>query len=78
VGSNSRSLKARHRFGFSGPPTKEKKERISTDDILASLTRQAELKQKLGKEHQVALAEIAETEDLIVFRDSLPNPCPRL
>ena len=74
MGSNSRSLKARHRFGFSGPPTKEKKERISTDDILASLTRQAELKQKLGKEHQVALAEIAETEDLIGFQGFTPEP----
>ena len=74
VGSNSRSPKARHRFGFSGPPNKEKKDRITTDDILDSLTRQAELKQKLGKEDRVALDEISETEDLIRFQGLNPEP----
>ncbi len=62
MGSNSKSPKARHRFGFFGRPTREKKDRITTDDILASLARQAELKQKLGKEDHVAIEEIAERE----------------
>ena len=76
MGSNSRSPKARHRFGFSGPPTREKGDKITTDDILASLTRQAELKQKLGKKDQVALEEIAETEDLSPFQGFSPEPEP--
>jgi len=73
VGSNSKSPKARHRFGFSGRPTIEKKDRVTTDDILASLTRQAELRQKLGKEDQLALEEIAGTEDLSRFQGFNPE-----
>ena len=68
MASNSKSPKAPHRFGSSGRPTIEKKDRVTTDDILASLTRQAELKQKLGKEDQLTLEEIAETEDLSRFQ----------
>src|SRR5438093_13186082 len=52
----------------------EKKDRITTDDIFASLTRQAELKQKLGKEDQLTLEEIAETEDLSRFQGFNPEP----
>jgi hypothetical protein len=74
VGSNSRSPKARHRFSFSGPQTKQKKDRVTTDDILASLTRQAELRQKLGEKDQVALEEIVETEDLSRFQGVNPEP----
>jgi len=59
---------------FSGRPTREKKDRITTDDILASLTRQTELKQKLGKEDHVALEEIAETEDVSRFQGFNPEP----
>ena len=47
--SDSRPLKARHRFGFSGPVMRQKKDRVTTDDILDSLIRQAELRQKLGE-----------------------------
>ena len=74
MASNSKSPKAPHRFGSSGRPTIEKKDRVTTDDILASLTRQAELKQKLGKEDQVTLEEIAETEDLSRFQGFNPEP----
>ena len=74
MASNSKSPKAPHRFGPSGRPTIEKKDRVTTDDILASLTRQAELKQKLGKEDQVTLEEIAETEDLSRFQGFNPEP----
>jgi hypothetical protein len=73
MGSDSRAPKAHHRFGFSGPSTRGKKDRITTDDILASLTRQAELKQKLGKRDQVALDEIAEMEDLSGFQGFNPE-----
>ena len=74
MASNSKSPKAPHRFGPSGRPTMEKKDRITTDDIFASLTRQAELKQKLGKEDQLTLEEIAETEDLSRFQGFNPEP----
>jgi len=74
VDSNSKSPKARHRFGFSGRPTREKQDRITTDDILARLTRQVELKQKLGKEDHVAIEEIAETEDVGRFQGFNPEP----
>ena len=74
MASNSKSPKAPHRFGSSGRPTIEKKYRVTTDDILASLTRQAELKQKLGKEDQLTLEEIAETEDLSRFQGFNPEP----
>jgi len=73
VGSNSRSPKARHRFSFSGPPTRQKKDRVTTDDILASLTRQAELRQKLGERDRVALEEIVEREDLRRFQGFNPE-----
>jgi hypothetical protein len=73
VGSNSRSPKARHRFSFSGPPTRQKKDRVTTDDILASLTRQAELRQKLGEKDRVALEEIVEGEDLRRFQGFNPE-----
>ena len=74
MASNSKSPKAPHRFGPSGRPTIEKEDRVTTDDILASLTRQAELKQKLGKEDQLTLEEIAETEDLSRFQGFNPEP----
>ena len=74
MGSNSRSPKARHRFGFSGPLARRKKDTVTTDDILASLTRQAELKEKLGEKDQVALEEIVETEDLSRFQGFKPKP----
>jgi hypothetical protein len=64
LGSDSRSPRARHRFGFSGPGPRRKENKVTTDDILESLTRQAELRQKLGENDQVTLEEIAETEDL--------------
>ena len=73
MGSNSRSPKARHRFSFSGPPTRQKKDRVTTDDILASLTRQAELRQKLGERDRVALEEIVEREDLRRFQGFNPE-----
>jgi hypothetical protein len=74
VASDSRSPKARHRFGFSGSTTRWKKDNVTTDDILASLTRQAELRQKLGEEDPVALEEIAEAEDLAQFQGFNPEP----
>ena len=74
MGSNSKSPKARHRFGFFGRPTREKKDRITTDDILASLTKQAKLKQKLGKEDHVAMEETAETEEVSRFQGFNPEP----
>ncbi len=42
----------------------ERKDKVTADDILASLTRQAEFKQKYEKEDRLALADIAEEEDL--------------
>jgi hypothetical protein len=75
VGSNSRSPKARHRFGFSGSLTRQqRKDRVITDDILASLTRQAELNEKLGEKDQVVLEEIVDTEDLSRFQGFNPQP----
>ncbi len=74
MGSDSRSPRARHRFGFSGPLMKQNKDRVTTDDILDSLTRQAELRQKLGERDQVGLEEIAETEDLSRFQGFNPDP----
>jgi hypothetical protein len=76
MGSHSRSPKTRHRFGFSGSLTRPKKDRVTTDDILASLTRQAELRQKLGERDQVALEEIAEMENLSRFQGFYLNPNP--
>lgn len=64
MSSNSRSPKARHRFSFSGPLMTERKDKVTVDDILASLTRQAEFKQECEKEDRLALADIAEEEDL--------------
>lgn len=58
MGSDSRSPRARHRFGFSGPLARQKKDRVTADDILDSLTRQAELRQKLGENNEVRLEEI--------------------
>lgn len=74
MGTDARSPKARHRFGFSGPVTRPENNRISADDILDSLTRQAELRQKLGEKDQVRLEEIAETEDLSRFQSFSPDP----
>src|SRR5437870_3291513 len=74
LGSDSRSPRARHRFGFSGPLTREKKDRVTTDDILESLTRQAELRQKLGEDDRVGLEEIAGTEELIPLQGFNPEP----
>jgi hypothetical protein len=47
---------------------KPKRDRVTNDDILDSLTRQAELRQKLGKNDHVRLEEIAEIEDLSRFQ----------
>lgn len=77
MGSDTRSSGTRHRFGFSGPITREKKDRITTDDILDSLTRQAELRQKLGERDQVKLEEIAGAEgaeDLRRSQGFIPEP----
>jgi hypothetical protein len=74
VGSDSRSPRTRHRFGFSGEPTRQRKDQVTADDILDSLTRQAELRQKLGEEDQVSLEEIAETEDLSRFQGFNSEP----
>lgn len=74
MGSDSRSPSARHRFGFSGPLARQKKDRVTADDILDSLTRQAELRQKLGQKDEVRLEEIAEVEDLSRFQGFNPEP----
>jgi hypothetical protein len=74
LASDSRSPKAHHRFGFSGPLTRQKRDRVTADDILDSLTRQAELRQKLGERDEVRLEEIAETEDLSRFQGLYPGP----
>lgn len=74
LSSDSRSPRARNRFGFSGSPTRQKKERVTTDDILDGLTRQAELRQKLGEDDPVRLDEIAGTEELIQFQGFNPEP----
>ena len=68
MGSDSRSPRTRHRFGFSGPLKRQEKDRVTADDILDSLTRQAELRQKLGDRDAIGLKEIAETEDLSRFQ----------
>jgi len=72
--SDSRSPRARHRFGFSGPLTRQKKDRVTTDDILDSLTRQAELRQKLGETDSLRLDEIAGREELSRFQGFGPEP----
>ena len=74
MGSNSRSPKARHRFSFSSPLTRQKKERVTADDILDSLTRQAELRQKLGENGSLRLDDIAEREELSRFQGFYPEP----
>ena len=74
MASDSRSPKAHHRFGFSGPLTRQKKDRVTADDILGSLTRQAELRQKLGERDAIRLEEIAKTEDLSQFQGFNPEP----
>jgi len=71
--SDSRSPKARHRFGFSGQLTRSKKDGVTINDLLPSLIRQAELKQKLVERDRVALEEIAETEDLSRFQGFNPE-----
>jgi hypothetical protein len=74
LGSDSRSPRARHRFGFSGPLTRQKKDRVTADDILDSLTRQADLRQKPGERDEVRLEEIAATENLSGFQGLNPEP----
>jgi hypothetical protein len=54
--------------------TREKRDRVTTDDILDSLTRQAELKQKLGENDSLRIEEIAGTEELIQFQGFNPEP----
>jgi len=71
---SARSPRAHHRFGFSGPPTGQKKEKVTTEDILDSLTRQAEIRQKLGEDDSVRLEEIAGTEELIRFQGFNSEP----
>ena len=78
MGSDSRSPRARHRFGFSGPLTRKKKDMVTADDILDSLTRQAELSQKLGERDEMELEELAETEDLSRFQGLNPGPASAL
>jgi len=68
LGADSRSPRAHHRFGFSGPPTRQKRDRLTADDLLDSLTRQAEIRQKLGERDQVRFEDIVETEDLSQFQ----------
>ena len=77
MGSDSRSPRARHRFGFSGPLTRKKKDMVTADDILDSLTRQAELSQKLGERDEMELEELAET-DLSRFQGLNPGPASAL
>lgn len=47
---------------------------MTTDDILESLTRQAELRKRLGEKDAVRLEEIAETEELNRFQGFNPEP----
>lgn len=54
--------------------TRQKKDRVTTDDILDSLTRQAELKQKLGENDSLGLEEIAGMEELSQFQGFNPEP----
>jgi hypothetical protein len=68
LSSDYRSPKARYRFSFSGPLAKQQRDRVTADDILESLTRQAELRQKLGESYPVRLEEIAETEEMSRFQ----------
>ena len=74
MGSDSRSPRARHRFGFSGPVARQKKDVVTIEDILESLTRQAELRQKLGENDSLSLDEIAGTEELSRFQGVNPEP----
>ena len=74
MGSDSRSPKARHRFGFSGPVARQKKDVVTIEDTLESLTRQAELRQKLGENDSLSLDEIAGTEELSRFQGFNPEP----
>jgi hypothetical protein len=53
---------------------RRKKDRVTTDDILDSLTRQAELKQRLGDNDSLRLDEIAEREELSQFQGFSPEP----
>ncbi len=55
--------------------TRQKKDRVTADDILDSLTRQVELKQKLGQNDSLRLEEIAGTEELIQFQGFNPETC---
>jgi hypothetical protein len=73
LGADSGSARARHRFGFSGPPTRQKRDRVTADDILDSLTRQAEIRQKLVERDQVRIEDIVETEDLSQFQGFGPE-----
>jgi len=71
LGSDSGYPRARHRFGFFGPLTRQKKDRVTSDDILDSLTRQAQLRQKLEERDEVRLEEIAAG-----FKGSILDPLP--
>lgn len=81
LGSDSISPRARHRFSFSGVARKKKLDRVSPDDILDSLTRQAELRQKLGETSQLGMdeiaAETAELKRLQGLNPELDRPSPR-
>jgi len=77
LGKDSTSPRARHRFGFTGPPTSQKRDRVTADDILDSLTRQAEIRQKLGDRDHVRFEDIVEMEDQSQFQGFGPEAASR-
>jgi hypothetical protein len=78
LGSDSISPKAHHRFNFSGVVRRKKSDRVTPDDILDSLTRQAELRQRLEETDQLGIEEIAggmaELDAVLGFNPELPPP----
>ncbi len=59
----SRPPRARFRFGFSGSSERGKNGKVTSDEILESLTRQANLRERLAQERSISLDEIVQTEE---------------
>lgn len=62
VSSSSRSPRPKHRFGFRGNRASPRPQNATTDELLDSLTRHAELMEKDGKERAIELQTILEFE----------------
>ncbi len=80
MSSSSRPPRSRYRFGFRGKRPGRNAEATTTDEMLDSLTRQAELMEKDGEERTLGLQTILEFEPSgeTLHSSSVPESDPKV